>query len=1166
VILLLCLIEHLQIFKLPHQYRIMYTYFFLYLLVLATSGYLQAQENCVLEVANPSCERLLKPIGIDMEQPRLSWYLNSACSNQRQSAYQIIVASTVEKLKGNEGDVWDSKKVTSSNSLNVQFSGLPLKTAETYYWKVKVWNAEDIASNWSRVEQWTMGLMSKESNKANWIGLNIALDSASKEQKEAAHYLFTTFKTENKKRVKQATVFVSGLGLFDLYINGKLISDHRLNPSNTNFFKRANYVGFDVTDHIRDEANAIGVVLGNGKHDLHRKRVRQYGLPRLWCQIYVQYNDGSSEVVKSNRNWKITTQGPVRFNNEFDGERYDARMEIADWATVKMDASAWKQVDELEDYNPILSPQLMSPVRVVETLTAKKITKSASGGFIFDFGQNVTGWGSLNIKGERGKEVSLRFTELLDSLGNLDTTSIREARATDVFILKGEGVESFEPRFIYHGFRYVEIKGLSRVPDTSLLKACVAHNDLEAVGSFVCSNPLLNQIYSNAKWSVRGNYQHVPVDCPQRDERYGWLGDRSATAFGELYLYDIQHFYAKWMQDIADEQLASGSLPNLAPAHWEVYRDNVTWPATYVQLVGLLYRYYGDSLAVVKHYDGMKKWMDYMAKNYTLNQVIYSDQYGDWLVPPQEVTQESNKDPRLKSSADILATATYLMALKDMYTFAKLLQKEEDTPYYKKRIDTLKKVLYERLMNKSRHSYGNHSPTELLLLLAGDDLSNRNRSLLLENLLGMLRGQYDGKMTFGLVGMRWPMKVLSESGAVDFTYELATSRRYPSWGYMVDQGATTMWEVWTGKAKKSQNHVMLIGDLLQWFYVYLGGIKQADDAIAFDKLKLVPNLPEDLDSVNVSFLSPRGKIVSKWTKDKCKFNWHVELPIGTVAELYLPSNKPSSFKKHKHFLRLDTLAKNKLYAVFKLGSGAYDFESVLQKNNQREKYSSPPEISLQDSVIAKKNGETYMVQLSAKEAKTKIYYTLDGSDPNLKSKQYKMPFELNAYTMIKTIAKEKGKAPSYVKNSFVDIYNPEKNGWNYRYYEDKLQLLPNYDTLVAVDSGRVSVINLKKLKQRLHFWAFQFEAYLDIPIEGEYSFYLSSDDGARIIIDDKEVVINDGIHYRTQRNGRTQLTKGKHNIRIDHFNWWSYNSLELLMSGPGLPRQKVPVSWLYFKD
>lgn len=1148
-----------------HQYRIMYTCFFIYLFVLTTGGCLQAQQECTLEVTHLSCERLHKPIGIDIAEPRLSWDLNSSCSNQKQSAYRVIVARTLEKLKQNEGDIWDSQKVASSNNLNVQFSGTTLKTAKTYYWKVKVWNGEEIVSDWSNVEQWTMGLMDKESIQANWIGLNIPIDSASKEEKEAAHYFYTTFKTQNKE-VVEATAFVSGLGLFDLYINGELVSNHRLNPSNTNFFKRANYVGFDVTKYVTNQANAIGVVLGNGKHNLHRKRVRQYGLPRLWCQIHVQYNDGSSEIIKSNQNWKFTTQGPVRFNNEFDGERYDARMEIEAWATAKMDVSDWELVDELEDYNPILSAQLMPPVRVVEILTAKKITKSARGGFIFDFGQNVTGWGRLKIKGQAGVQVSLRFTELLDSLGNLDTTSIREARATDIFILKGGEEAYLEPRFTYHGFRYVEIKGLSNIPDTSILKACVAHNDLKVVGSFVCSNPLLNQIYSNAKWSVRGNYQHVPVDCPQRDERYGWLGDRSATAFGELYLYDIQHFYAKWMQDIADEQLESGSLPNLAPAHWEVYRDNVTWPATYIQLVGLLYRYYGDSLAVIKHYDSMKKWMDYMAENYTLDQVIYSDQYGDWLVPPQEVTKASNNDPRLKSSADVLATATYLIALKDMYTFAKLLQKKEDTPYYKKRIDTIKSVLYERLMNKSTHSYGNHSPTELLLLLAGDDLSIPNRSLLLGNLLGMLRGQYDGKMTFGLVGMRWPMKVLSESGAIDFTYELATSRTYPSWGYMVDQGATTMWEVWTGKANKSQNHVMLIGDLLQWFYAYLGGIKQMDDAIAFDKLKLLPCLPDGLDSVEVSFLSPRGKIISNWKKDNCKFSWHVELPVGTVAELYLPCNKPSSFKKHQYFLRLDTLAINKTYAVFNLGSGAYDFESTLQNNNQQKEYSSPPEISLQDSIIAKKEGENYLIELSAKAAKTKIYYTLDGTDPNLKSKQYKIPFELNDYTMIKAITKEKGKAISYVKNSFVDIYNPEINGWNYRYYEGKLRVLPNYDTLVAVDSGRVSVINLKKLKQRPHFWAFQFEAYLDIPTEGEYSFYLSSDDGARIVINSEEVVVNDGIHYKTQRNGRVRLTKGKHKVRLEHFNWWSYNSLELLMSGPGLPRQKVPVSWIYFKD
>ena len=383
---------------------------------------------------------------------------------------------------------------------------------------------------------------------------------------------------------------------------------------------------------------------------------------------------------------------------------------------------------------------------------------------------------------------------------------------------------------------------------------------------------------------------------------------------------------------------------------------------------------------------------------------------------------------------------------------------------------------------------------------------------------------------------------------------------------MIDRGATTMWEVWTGKAKKSQNHVMLIGDLLQWFYAYLGGIRQAEDGKAFDKLQLLPYLPQALDSVRVAFQSPRGKIVSHWKKHKRNFKWHIELPVGTSAELYLPYNKPVLLKKYSRFLRLDTLVGNQVYAVLGLGSGVYDFECSLPKNSQQKTVSTPPEINLQDSIIAKKNGEKYWVELTTKNPKTNIYYTLDGSDPSSKSKRYQMPFELQHYSMIKTISKEKGKRPSFVKNSFVDIYNPEKNGWNYWYYEDKLRLLPNFDTLVAVDSGRVSVIDLKQLKKRPHFWAFRFDAYLDIPTEGDYVFYLTSDDGARVCINGQEVVANDGIHYKTQRKGFIRLAKGRHFIRMEHFNWWSYNGLELLISGPDIPRQRLPVSWLYFEN
>ena len=1142
----------------------MYNYYFIILIGLTSCFCLQAQQKCILNITAPSCESLKNPMGIEMAAPRFSWQLNSDCQNQKQSAYHILVASSKQKVEQNEGDLWDSKKVMSSKSLHITYGGKILKSAQTYYWKIKVWNSKNIVSEWSSTQQWTMGLMNKAEKTGKWIGLNIPVDSATEEQKNAAHYFFSEFSTNKDKTLSQATAYVSGLGLFDFYINGKQISDNKLNPANSSYHKRAVYVAFDLSNHLNSGGNAAGIVLGNGKHLTQRRHITQYGLPRMWCQIHLKYRDGSTQIIKSDSSWRFTVKGPVRFNNEYDGEHYDARMEIEHWATIGMDTSGWKKVDILKEYKPELSPQLMPPVRVVDILTAKTISQTDSGKYILDFGQNVTGWGRLKTEGKSGTEIRLRFAELTDSTGNLDSTSIRSAKATDVYILKGKGIEIFEPRFTYHGFRYVEITGLDKVPDTSVLKACVAHNDLGEVGSFVCSNPLLNKIYSNARWSIRGNYQHVPVDCPQRDERFGWLGDRSATIFGELYLYDIHHFYSKWMQDIEDGQLESGALPNLAPAHWKVYRDNVTWPATYIQLAGMLYKYYGDSILVAKHYDSMQKWVDYIALNYSSENGIYSDQYGDWLAPPEKVSQKSNKDARLKSSSEILATTTYLMVLSDMAKFASLLQKNEDALLYKKRADTLKSVLYGKLLDKSIHSYGNHSPTEILLMLAQNDLPTTERTLLQNNLLGMLRGQYDGKMAFGLVGMRWPMKVLSESGNINFAYQLATNRAYPGWGYMIDRGATTMWEVWTGKQKKSQNHVMLTGDLLQWFYGILGGIQPADDGIAFNKIKLLPYLPDDLDSVKVTFQSPKGEIISHWKKNNGKFRWHVEIPAGTTSEIYLPCNKRKSIKKQQNFLRFDTLPGQRIYAVFQFGSGKYDFECRVPEVRKNAEFSTPPKINMQDSIISTKEGEKYMIELSSSDSNAIIYYTSDGSDPDIKSEIYSKPFEIKDHTMIKAISKEKGKSISFVKNSFVDIYNPTINGWNYWYYEKSLRQLPDYNTLTAVDSGRVSKIDLKKLKKRKNFWAFRFESYLDIPTEGEYTFYLASDDGARLLIGEKEVVSNDGIHYKTQRRGSIRLTKGRHFIRMEHFNSWSYNGLEVLISGPEVPKQRLPVSWLHF--
>ncbi|MDX9972876.1 MAG: family 78 glycoside hydrolase catalytic domain, partial [FCB group bacterium] len=521
--------------------------------------------------------------------------------------------------------------------------------------------------------------------------------------------------------VKRAMAYISGLGLFELYVNGNRIGDHVLAPGCTEYNKRAFYVAFDVTDKLAPGKNAVGVMLGNGRYYAPRigepTTTRTYGYPKLLFHLRMEMADGSVREVVSDESWKLTTEGPIRANNEYDGEVYDARMEMPGWDKPGFDDSKWQAVQLVEKPGEALSAQMAEPIKVTEVLKPIGISNPLPGTYIYDMGQNMVGWCRIKVKGPAGTRVSLRHAEVLHDDGTLYLDNIRGAKVTDEYVLKGTGEEVYEPRFTYHGFRFVEVTGYPGQPELTDLEGCEVHDAVTPAGSFESSNKLLNNIYKNVVWGVRDNYRSMPTDCPQRDERQGWLGDRSEESRGESYLFDTANLYAKWICDMHDAQREDGSVSDVCPSYWPLYNDNVTWPSSFVIIPAMLYGQYGDARVIERHYDGMKLWIDYMTK-YLVDDIMPRDNYGDWCVPPEEQHLIHSKDPARQTPGDFLGTSYFYWDLKLMAQYAEMLQKPEDAKAFLALAERLKTAFNKKFFNADEVIYANGAATTCVLPLA----------------------------------------------------------------------------------------------------------------------------------------------------------------------------------------------------------------------------------------------------------------------------------------------------------------------------------------------------------------------------------------------------------------------------------------------------------------
>jgi alpha-L-rhamnosidase len=890
-----------------------------------------------IQFSNLRCEMLVNPEGIDVTAPRLSWEIISELRDVHQSAYQILVASTSEKLAKDEGDFWNTGKISGNKTTMIPYTGKKLSEKTKYFWKVKIYTNKG-ESEWSAPAFWSMGILSPTGWIGKWIGLDKASanDSLSMHSRLAARYFRKEF--TSAKTIKRATAYICGLGLYELNINGQKIGNAVLAPVPSDFEQAAYYNTFDVTPNINTGKNAIGITLGNGRYFNMRQnfklnKIKNFGFPKVIFQLEIEYTDGTSSKVMSDNTWKLSVNGPILTNNEWDGEEYDANKELTGWDKPGFNDKTWLKPELVKEPGGKLKAQMTNNMKVMETIAPVGIQKLKGDTFVLDLGQNIAGWIRLNVKGTKGEKVKLRFAESLKPDGNIYLENIRSAQVTDIYTLKGTGIETWEPKFVYHGFRYVEVTGFPGTPAIENFEGRVVYDDMKFIGMFSTSNETLNQLIKNAYWGIRDNYKGMPVDCPQRDERQPWLADRATGSRGESFMFDNAALYAKWLDDIEESQKPNGQLPDMSPAFYMVYySDNITWPGTYLIVADMLHDQFGDTASIVKHYASMKKWMNYMKTQYMKNNLIPKDKYGDWCVPPENLKMIHSQDSTRNTKGELLASAYYYYCLKLMNKFAKLSGNDADTVENTALAEKIRTAFNAKYMDTKKMYYSNNTVTANLLPLYFGMVPDTAYQKVFENMIAKLK-ENNYHLPTGVIGNQWIMRGLTNNGRSEVAYRIATNRDYPSWGYMAENGATTIWELWNGNTANprmnSQNHVMLLGDLVTWFFENLSGIKSGKPG--FEQIIMKPEIPDGLDFVRTIYQGMHGNILSQWRTQPGKFAWKITVPANTSAIVYIPANTadevtesgiPANKAEGVKFLRMEGKR-----AVFEVQSGTYQFLS-----------------------------------------------------------------------------------------------------------------------------------------------------------------------------------------------------------------------------------------------
>ncbi len=905
------------------------------LILLILSLTVKAQQPIV---TNLTCEYQHNPIGLDVQQPHLNWEITSTQRNVIQSAYRILVADNLKILNQNRGNIWDSKKISLDASVQVPYSGTALKPITAYYWKVMVWDNKGSASQWSKPASWQTGILTAAGwEGAKWIGYNQLPDSlhvvpfmpelGDKRWSDVTDVLplirkeFTT-----NKPVKKALVFISGLGQFDLSLNGIKVGDHFLDPGWTKYDKQALYVTFDITDQLKEGKNAIGVMLGNGMYFIpggrYRKMSGAFGYPKMICRVVMQYQDGTSKSIISNNTWKAAP-GPVTFSSIYGGEDYDANLEQAGWDKPGFNDQNWKAAVTV-DGSPQLNAQAEPPLKVFEHFKPVKITQPKPGVWVYDLGQNASGIPYLSVRGTKGAVVKLSPAELLANDGTITTQPI----GTPVYFkytLKGGGIETWQPRFMYYGFRYIQVEGavpqgkanLNNLPVVTSIEGLHTRSAVKKAGEFECSNELFNKIFHLIDWAIQSNTASVFTDCPHR-EKLGWLEEAHLVGSSIRYNYDIASLGRKIIMDMRMSQTAEGLVPDIAPEYAVFgggFRDSPEWGSNSIILPWYLYQWYGDKQVLYDSYDMMARYAAYLERK--SKDHILSFGLGDWYDIGPKPPGPSQLTPN-----GVTATAIYYYDLNILANVAELLDKHGDAVKYRDLAADTKASFNNHYFNKNTKQYATGSQAANAVAVYMGLVDPQDKDAVVENIVKDIRNR-NNSLTAGDIGYRYLLRVLDDAGRSDVINDMNNRDDVPGYGYQLAKGATALTESWQGAANASNNHFML-GHLMEWFYSGLGGIRPAANSVAFHQIDIRPEPVGDVASAKASYVSPYGLITTDWKKENGSFYLKVEIPANTQASIYLPAKVTSPILESGRKVQDKTFKDGR--AVIKIGSGRYSFK------------------------------------------------------------------------------------------------------------------------------------------------------------------------------------------------------------------------------------------------
>jgi len=862
------------------------------------------------------CEYRSNPLGVDAPVPRLSWKIRAEAGvrNQVQTAYRIRVASSEQMLRDGIINVWDSGRVASGQQLHIEYRGIPLVSKQRCVWSVEVWDGEGRLSSRSEVAWWEMGLLSPSDWQATWIsdGKPVPTEDAAIYEPDPAPLMRRPFEVD--RAVKNVRLYATSLGYHELRLNGEPVSDEVLAPAWTQTEKRVFYSCHDVTEQVRAGQNVLGAQLGNGWRNplplrmWGRINIREHlpvGRPEFLGQLEIEYEDGTTDRIVTDAGWQVA-DGPLLKNSVYLGEVYDARLELPGWDAPGFDAGAWRPASEVRraTAGSNLQASPIPPIRATRTVPAVSVTRISDDVHIVDLGQNFAGWVRLRVQGPHGTTVRMRMGELLYEDGTLnpmtavagqikrlrdDGVSVGGPGAPEVawqensYTLRGDGEEVYEPRFTFHGFRYVELTGYPGEPDLTAVEGIRLNTDVEKIGSFESSNERLNRIQDVVEWTFLSNLFSVQSDCPAR-EKFQYGGDIVASSEMAMFGFDMSTFYPKAVADFADSK-QNGWFAETAPfvgiqaANYSEGAGPIGWGLAHPLLVSQLYQYYGDRRVIEDHFDDACHWVDLL------------EAASDGLIIDRCISDHESLDPK---PVALMATAHFHQAATLVAEFADILGEDRRASHYEQLAEGIKSAFVERFLETGSGRFGMATQAAQSTALTMGLVPDSEKDAAIQRMVDAVTVDHDGHIAAGIFGTKYLLNMLSETGHNDVAYAMVDTPEYPGWGHMLENGATTLWETWAQSDNVySQNHPMF-GSVSEWLFKAIGGVAPNRRAVGCDRFTIAPFTGGTLEWARVQYESVRGAITSDWRLEGGVLRLNITVPVNALATVRIPTSDSSS--------------------------------------------------------------------------------------------------------------------------------------------------------------------------------------------------------------------------------------------------------------------------------